>query len=298
MGVAYGKPPQTPSQVLVSVLPPSTNAGNPSSASSVTASAAGGFPISAMLCVVDAGVLQCGECRTDSDCPSGKGCVANRETRRFECLPSECEEDAHCFPGLACRAVTTGTTGPIIRRCVSEGVRREGQTCDELFVSSASACQGGLLCHRGVCSQPCVLEDAASCPSGAVCEEGLNGPACFPDCSVRGCPVGQQCKQLNDSSHQCLAAVTGECPENACSGSEHCNMRVLRGHGAFWCAAQCNPLQLNSCPDGQVCGRGSPTVSTCFRRCDPKEPTSCGQGWQCTTINEEMSLWGCEPSPP
>jgi hypothetical protein len=297
VGVQRAEPLGAPGQTLASVLPQPTGAQRHLPATKAERSA-DGLPISGMLCSVDGGVLQCGACRSDSDCPAGEGCVANRQTRRFECLPSECEEDSHCFPGLACRAVTTGTTGPLIRRCVPEGVRREGETCDILFTSQSGACREGLLCHRGTCSRPCVREDAASCPKGHVCEDGLNGPACFPDCRVSGCATGQQCKQLSDLDYQCLSAVKGDCPESACSAGERCNMRVLRGRGVFWCAALCSPLQADSCPEGQVCGRGSPTISTCFRRCEPGKPNACGEGWQCTTINEEMSLWGCEPSSP
>jgi len=86
-----------------------------------------GLPVSAMRCTRTANGLDCGSCRTDGDCPPGQGCVANRETHRFECQASECEEDVHCFPGSVCRPVTTGATGATaIRRCVPEGLCREG----------------------------------------------------------------------------------------------------------------------------------------------------------------------------
>jgi hypothetical protein len=257
-----------------------------------------GLPGAGMLCALDGGVLNCGACQSDSDCPAGAGCVANRETRRFECLPSECEEDPHCFPGHVCRPVTTGASGPVIRRCVPAGTRGEGEPCDGLFISPEGACQEGLSCHRGVCSRPCRLGDAAGCPEGYACEEGLNGPACFPDCRSRGCAGGQHCKQLNEVDYQCLAAVSGTCPETPCGEGERCNMRLSQSSGVFWCAALCNPLREDSCPAGQVCGIGGPTLSTCYRRCDPSRPESCGDGWQCTTVTEDMTQWGCRPSAP
>ncbi|WP_224244805.1 hypothetical protein [Hyalangium gracile] len=249
-----------------------------------------------MRCSVEGGAFRCGECRTDSDCPAGSGCVANRETRRFECQTSECEEDAHCFPGLVCRPATTGATGPVIRRCVLSGSRREGEACDGLFISQAGACQEGLVCHRGICSAPCRLGDAASCPDGSTCEEGLNGPACFPDCRTRGCAQGQRCKRLGDTDHQCLSEVRGECPEKPCAAGERCNLRLSQGHGVFWCARLCDPLRAESCPSGQVCGVGSSTTSTCYRRCDPTVLDSCGAGWVCTTVTEDMTQWGCSPA--
>jgi hypothetical protein len=257
-----------------------------------------GLPSSGMLCALDGGVLNCGACRSDSDCAVGTGCVANRETRRFECLASECEEDPHCFPGTVCRPVTTGASGPVIRRCVPSGTRQEGEPCDGLFISPEGACREGLSCHRGVCSRPCRLDDAAGCPEGHACEEGLNGPACFPDCRARGCAAGQHCKQLNEADFQCLSHTTGTCPETPCGDGERCNMRLSQDTGVFWCAALCNPLREDSCPSGQVCGMGGPTVSTCYRRCDPAVLDSCGDGWQCTTVSEDMTQWGCRPSAP
>ena len=50
-----------------------------------------------------------------------------------------------------------------------------------------------------------------------------------------------------------------------------------------------------SCPEGHVCGVGNPTVSTCFRKCDPMELRSCGPGWTCSTVSEDMTLFGCTP---
>ena len=80
------------------------------------------------------------------DCSAGQGCVANRETRRFECMASDCEEDVHCQAGSVCRPVTTGATGSVIHRCVPEGVRGEGETCEVLAASASSACHEGLRC--------------------------------------------------------------------------------------------------------------------------------------------------------
>lgn len=257
---------------------------------------ADGLPASGLRCTHDGGGFQCGACRTDSDCPAGKGCVANRETRRFECMEPECEEDAHCFPGFVCRRATRGGTGPAIRRCLPVGKRHAGETCDVLFVSAEGACQEGLICHRGVCSVPCRREDAASCPQGQTCEEGDDGAACFPDCRAQGCPGGQRCKRLQDEDFQCLEQVQGECPERPCAEGERCNMRVSRGRGVFWCARQCDPLHADSCPAGQICGVGGGTVSTCYRRCDPMDPGSCGEGQRCATVSEDMTQWGCTPT--
>lgn len=251
-----------------------------------------GLPITAMYCSKDG---RCGECQTDSDCPAGKGCVANRDSRRFECLESECESDMDCAGALVCRSATSGISGPVIKRCTPAGVRRQGETCDTLFVSQSGACQHGLVCHRGVCSAPCEPEGAAPCPDGFACEEGLHGAACFPDCRAQGCASGQVCKRLNDTDYQCLESTQGQCPEVACAQGERCNIRLSRGHAVFWCAARCDPFRADSCPTGQVCGVGGPTESTCFRQCDPGQPDACGAGFQCASITEDMTSFGCTP---
>jgi hypothetical protein len=257
---------------------------------------ADGLPTNSVRCTSDGGVVRCGECQSDSDCPAGKGCVANGQTHRLECMASDCEQDLDCFPGLVCRPATLGNTGPVVHRCVAAGERSAGESCDLLFVSKAGACQEGLICHRGVCSTPCSMEDASSCPEGSSCEEGLNGAACFGDCRVQGCAQGQQCKRLSDTKYQCLESVRGECPETPCAQGQRCNARVSHGQGVFWCAQLCNPLLADSCSTGQVCGVGAPTVSTCFRRCDPGAvPDTCGEGWQCVSVSEDMTQFGCRP---
>jgi len=262
---------------------------------SVEERAPDGLPVSAMRCTRTGEGLDCGSCRTDGDCPPGLGCVANRETRRFECMALECEEDVHCFPGSVCRPVTTGSTGTVIRRCVPEGLRLEGEPCDSLPVSPAGSCREGLRCVNQVCSAPCSLDGSVRCPPGLVCTDSLEGPGCFPDCLRLGCPDGQRCTRVREDLYQCLAASQGDCRETPCPEGERCNLRMSRGRAVFWCARLCNPVLPGSCPEGDVCGMGSPTSSTCFRQCDPMDPASCGPGWSCSTVTEDMSVFGCTP---
>ncbi len=258
--------------------------------------ASDGLPVSAIRCNRTATGLDCGSCRTDGDCQPGQGCVANRETRRFECQASECEEDVHCFPGSVCRPVTTGATGnTVIRRCVPEGVRREGESCDTVPISPAGSCREGLRCVNQVCSVPCVPGEPSGCSSGFLCTDSLNGPGCFPDCQRLGCPEGQRCSRVQDEQYQCLVDSQGDCRDTPCPEGERCNLRMSRGHAVSWCARVCNPLVSASCPEGQVCGVGSPIVSTCFRKCDPMELRSCGPGWTCSTVSEDMTVFGCTP---
>lgn len=261
------------------------------------ADASTALPPAAMSCTLGDGVPVCGDCRTDSDCPAQQGCVVNRQTRRFECLASECETDAHCFPGTLCRAVNDGSSGTRVRRCVPEGLRGEGERCLTLPVGPEDTCREGLLCVQQLCGRPCDTAVPGSCPSGQQCVDTLNGPGCYPDCRTSGCAKGETCSRVRDETYQCLESVTGTCNETPCAEGEHCNLRMAQGHAAFWCAPRCNPLRSDTCPGGQVCGRGGPTDSTCFQKCDPTAAGTCGPGWRCTSVSEDMTLWGCVPVP-
>lgn len=255
-----------------------------------------GLPITAMDCTFQGDRLRCGECTTDADCPLGQGCGANRKTRRFECMASECEVDVHCFPGQVCRAVTEGSTGAApVRRCVPVGLRAEGEPCDLEPLSPTGSCQEGLHCVFSQCARPCQPQEPWSCPKGYTCKAGLGSHGCVPDCRELGCPPGQRCKVLEDGHPQCLVAVVGECPELPCAEGERCNMDLARGRAAFWCARVCNPLQPASCHPGEVCGVGEGPISTCYRRCNPHDLDSCPPEEVCRTVSEDLSLWGCAP---
>ncbi len=296
-GVRMSRAP-APSGGAVSSRPRAEEAGAVLSRTPVEASSdASTLPPAAMSCTVSEGGPTCGDCRTDSDCPAQQGCAVNRQTRRFECLASECEADAHCAAGTLCRAVTDGSSGTRVRRCMPEGLRGEGERCLSLPVGVEDTCQEGLLCVQQRCGRPCDLAASGSCASGQRCVDGLNGAACHPDCRTEGCAKDETCARVRDDTYQCLEAVTGTCNETPCAEGERCNLRMAQGRAAFWCAPRCNPLQADACPGGQVCGRGGPTDSTCFQRCDPMAASTCGPGWRCTSVSEDMTLWGCVPVP-
>ncbi|WP_157775152.1 hypothetical protein [Melittangium boletus] len=211
-------------------------------------------------------------------------------------MASECEVDTHCFPGAVCRAVTTGATGAVVRRCAPEGLRAEGEPCDVLPLSPTGSCREGLRCVNQVCTTPCSLEGHTRCEEGFVCTEGLDGSGCFPDCQRRGCPEGQHCGRVRDGDFQCLADARGDCQDTPCPEGERCNLRMSRGRATFWCARICNPVLADTCSAGEVCGMGSATVSTCFQQCDPMAPDACQPGWTCATVTEDMSVFGCTPA--
>jgi hypothetical protein len=148
-----------------------------------------------MNCTFDGGSYRCGDCTTTSDCPAGQGCVINYGKGLFECVPIECEEDAHCFPGDVCRIAAGGPPGPVIRRCLLAGQRAEGETCSRLPATPMEACQEGLLCVNHLCGRPCIPGAPEGCPEGLECLESSSGSACLPDCRKTGCSAERRCAQ-------------------------------------------------------------------------------------------------------
>jgi hypothetical protein len=258
-------------------------------------------PSDAMNCRFDGGVFDCGSCRTSSDCPSRHACTVNRATRRFECLPDECEEDNHCFPGSVCRVVSGSPPGPVVRRCLPTGPREMGDRCDANPAAPEHACKEGLLCIDQFCATPCSLNEPRSCPEGYSCGESLNGPGCVPDCRKLGCSSGQDCVRIFKSSYQkdtyqCMRLVVDECGDDKpCTDGKNCLTDGYKGRGGRFCASACQPWKVDSCSEGHVCGRGGPTGSSCYRKCNPQDLSTCPTGWLCKTVSEDLQSWGCRP---
>lgn len=252
-------------------------------------------PANMMSCPLEE-AFRCGECTTDSDCPAGRGCVINYAKGVFECADSECEEDDHCFPGSVCRVVAGGAPGPVIRRCLLTGARSGGEPCSRLPATPEEACGEGLLCVNDLCGPPCVPGSREDCPAGYVCENSPRGAACLPDCRKLGCPEGKACEQLGGGVFQCLSLVVDTCDdERPCAQGEHCITRGRKGRAGRFCSAPCEAWKPSSCSEGFVCGVGGPTLSTCYRKCDPRDLGTCPAGWLCTTVTEDLQTWGCLP---
>lgn len=252
-------------------------------------------PASLMDCTFDGG-FSCGSCRNSSDCPEGQGCIMDYKKGLFECRPSECEEDSHCFPGSVCRVVAGGPPGPSIRACVLTGQRTEGAPCSRLPPTSADACQEGLLCLEKVCARPCALGASGACPAGHVCQDSPDGPGCIPDCRKLGCSSDQTCVQVRQDIFQCVRLVMDECDEGRpCPSGQNCLVDWRMGRGGRFCASPCESWRSGSCPEGFVCGRGGPTLSSCYRACNPQDLSTCPAGWLCKTVTEDMQKWGCRP---
>ena len=143
---------------------------------------------------------QPGECRTDSDCPSG-GCTPPNPIARPQLgstcnegsVGSGCQNDAACQSGLFCAEVGSTSTGYVF------------QTCGECDPSVG--CAGNSLCNpsfEGAASRAvnrCVaqgsLVNGITCESDAACASGFCTTLVFPEGSEVGvcshCSLDSDC---------------------------------------------------------------------------------------------------------
>lgn len=244
---------------------------------------------------VDCNGTDCGECQIASDCLPEYACLADPETRRFRCVRDECESDGDCPAGLQCRRVLTlWSWVDTIGRCLPPGTKVIGDTCAEF--STADTCGADLLCYYGRCLSKCA-GTAGECGDGADCLEGNVGKACVPKC--RDCPNGSVCIQ-HATGGECYALKGTDCRAGgpgACADGEECGVWPSVSTKAIQmsCHRLCDPsapaIGTRVCPEGEVCGWGTPGF--CYKKCDPKNRSSCPEGQSCGTVTEDMKIWGC-----
>lgn len=246
----------------------------------------------------DGGVLVVGACHGDAECPPKHACLVNGKTHLRECLPEECEEDAHCFEGYVCRYANTGSTGKRIRRCLPAGRRAEGELCFPLQHARGNACAEGLDCNYGRCGRPCNLEHP-SCPVGYQCaRDSAVGPAsCVPSCEDGSCGAGQVCDSLFAPLRMCVEPLGEDCAANGCPPGQACDRRLkIRSNGAPQVLSQCRTpcgADAGTCAEDFVCT--DTTGGFCARRCDPRSETStCAENERCTPLDEGYTAWACE----
>jgi hypothetical protein len=209
-------------------------------------------------------------CLRNEDCEPPLACVLDRRIDNRQCLASECETDLQCQPGFVCRAIRD--RGPLVRLCVAEGTKKEGERCLAFPGLRKEGCQTGLLCNDGYCGRPCRLTDPLSCPTGYACRDDINGPSCVPSCVQNDCSQGKQCVRLDKEISVCATVVGDNCDTVPCPSGQECRREPQgwKGSVIMWCAIPCREGTA-SCPAGSVCFEGE-----CRHPCTFGQPETCG----------------------
>lgn len=233
------------------------------------------------------------DCKRDSDCESPLGCLLDARAGTNYCTDSQCLTDVQCQDGQVCRLLATFGAGPLVRRCVPLGVRREGEKCVRIGKELDDACGPGLVCSEQpfFCARPCRKEDATSCPEGFFCAETRLEPLCLPTCEKTGCPEGQSCIQYEKGASACAKVYGTQCQQTPCPENQKCELDHETGHPAtVWmhCAQSCRE-DPSSCPAGLICNGWS-----CHPPCDPNGPNTCAEGYSCQK-DRPTRPWVCLP---
>jgi hypothetical protein len=150
----------------------------------------------------------------------------------------------------------------------------------------------------GVCGRECSASDASSCVPGDTCIESIDGYGCFSSCSQEmPCEEGLSCVPLGQSgASQCLKAFGDNCLQFPCEEGRGCSTEYAMGVVAFTCRQCCNPLDPNACGPRGVCGKGQngQCPSMCYQACGAPGQ-SCPEGQTCSTITEDLNVFGCRP---
>lgn len=238
-------------------------------------------PATWMDCSFKNGKLNCGECVSDTECPEGQACIRNGTTRKNYCLRNTCEEDQECPTGFRCEQLNDGISGPPVKGCVPIGIKAEGETCSFQRKEYAESCQAGLICAGGICRRSCPADPDVQCPEGQVCSDSGEGLACRPSgCNHVVCDLGYICNQ-----GFCIKG--DDCNKTGCPQGQSC---IVAGYGQKYVTECLYKCQDGQCPNDLLCG----IQNICYPPCDSSNPDSCPAGKICTTINEEMTQWGCQ----
>lgn len=231
------------------------------------------------------------DCVRPADCEAPLSCLSNTRARRTYCTDSACETEAQCPERFACVALRTVGDSPLVRFCVPEGLRKEGESCIAIPETQADACAPGLRCADGWCGRPCQLDVPASCPAGFYCADFPPGPTCRPTCEGRTCPAGQQCMHDDGGASVCAVVYGSNCQRVPCAEGKRClSFFATKTQVAVWleCSPACDD-ELPPCPAGQICTQGS-----CLKPCDPNGPNVCDEGFRCHRWVKTRP-WACWP---
>lgn len=229
-------------------------------------------------------------CTTREECEPPLECVDDPRMRLFRCLGQECWSDAQCKPGYLCRSVPALGEGRSVRLCLLEGIRSEGERCEEFPVRAEEACRPGLSCKFWYCGRPCRPDEPSSCPRGQACVSTLGSPSCVPSCQKTGCPAGKHCVRLTGEFSVCATLEGPDCEENPCPEGRECVTSVETSRAPVMrrtCEQPCDGQRF--CPPGFTCLAGN-----CKQTCDPKKPEDCGSEETCNLSRYIPPTYVCE----
>jgi hypothetical protein len=234
-------------------------------------------------------------CLSAAECESPLGCLSDERLGRHYCTDSQCVTDLQCPEGQVCRAMETLEGGPLVRFCVSVGVRQEGERCVRLPRDQGAACGPGLLCAgepgQRWCARPCRQEESASCPESFFCADVFPQPVCLPTCEARRCPEGQQCFRFDAGASACVVVYGPDCLRSPCPEGRKCEVSdEPRNPGKVWteCVERCGE-GFPPCTPGLICDGWQ-----CKSPCDPEAPNVCAEGYRCLQRRPDHP-WVCQP---
>jgi len=209
--------------------------------------------------------------------------MSDPRVRGWRCLASECKTDSQCEPGFACTPIVHSDS-LLIRLCLVQAVRKEGEGCEQFHLKEQWGCAPGLICDSGYCGRPCDPAIPTTCPEGFMCHGKARLPACLPSCLRSGCPQEKQCTRINGEFSVCAIVHGPDCDKQPCPTGEECQRALDHRWQSqvvnMWCAPACNEQEGRSCPAGSACLDNR----YCARLCKEGGPETCGPGERCTRM--------------
>jgi hypothetical protein len=240
-------------------------------------------------------------CLEDGECKADESCGFDFARPGMRCLKSDCSADNDCPGEQLCKLAAMGQRP--LRRCASPGPRLEGEACKAF--RTEEECGAGLFCLANVCERTC----EAGCTEGEACVDfpkrtgsqlppAMCMPSCVGDADCAARELGDRCIEV-EGLNFCRRKVgsAADCLRTPCGEGEVCHTEVGAREVSFRCVRRCNPLDADSCAQGEMCGavdHPELSASGCFTSCSGASD-DCGEGEACTSTTEEPHKAACYP---
>ena len=268
---------------------------------------------------VDGSCSESSACSSNDDCPDGEICSPGGS-----CVEGEdnggggddCSDDTECDPGEECEdgsCVDDGSGGG--DDCELDPGMCEGATpyldenaCECVECQMTSHCTGDDVCQNGSCvddgggssnDSPGPAECDTTCSQDQPGTCGGDTPYCIDDCCVEcigsaDCPGSEICEDN-------FCSIPGGCSNDAdCPSGYECDGGNCAPPDT---GGSCDPDDLDSCPDGQICnqngeceGVGGGDCGMCDPDCTCPGDSVC-DGFMCTGCDEMGIITGSDDCP-